>query len=129
MFTNVQIVLMPRVGKSGTGIAIQSDHEVSELAQGDIGSVAKLKDTHTNDTFCSRSEPVQLPPVPFAEPVATSAVKVKTRGDEDKPVVRACSAGALNSRGRRRVSFSLALAALGRELGGPCRASSSSSAS
>jgi elongation factor G len=58
--------------------------EVGELAAGDIGSVAKLKDTHTNDTFCSRSEPVQLPPVPFPEPVATSAVKVKTRGDEDK---------------------------------------------
>ena len=59
-------------------------HEVTELAPGDIGSVAKLKDTHTNDTFCSRSEPVELPPVPFPEPVATSAVRVKTRGDEDK---------------------------------------------
>ncbi|MEE8060885.1 MAG: elongation factor G, partial [Gemmatimonadales bacterium] len=58
--------------------------EVTELAPGDIGSVAKLKDTHTNDTFCSRSEPVQLPPVPFPDPVATSAVMVKTRGDEDK---------------------------------------------
>ena len=59
-------------------------HEVAELAPGDIGSVAKLKDTHTNDTFCSRSEPVELPPVPFPDPVATSAVRVKTRGDEDK---------------------------------------------
>ncbi len=59
-------------------------HEGAELAPGDIGSVANLKDTHPNDTFCSRSEPVQLPPVPFPDPVATSAVRVKTRGDEDK---------------------------------------------
>jgi elongation factor G len=59
-------------------------HEVAELARGDIGSVAKLKDTHTNDTFCSQATPVHLDPIPFPEPVATSAVRVKARGEEDK---------------------------------------------
>jgi elongation factor G len=59
-------------------------HEVAELAEGDIGSVAKLKDTHTNYTFCSQQNPVHLPPIPFPEAVATSAVRVKSRGDEDK---------------------------------------------
>ena len=59
-------------------------HEVAELAEGDIGSVAKLKDTHTNDTFCSQQNPVHLAPIPFPEAVATSAVRVKSRGDEDK---------------------------------------------
>ena len=58
--------------------------EVARLAEGDIGSVAKLKDTHTNDTFCSEANPVQLEPIPFPEPVALSAVVVKQRGEEDK---------------------------------------------
>ena len=31
--------------------------EVERLSAGDIGSVAKLKDTHTNDTFCRRDAP------------------------------------------------------------------------
>jgi len=58
--------------------------EVERLSAGDIGSVAKLKDTHTGDTFCWREHPVRLPPIPFPDPVATSAVLVKQRGEEDK---------------------------------------------
>jgi len=58
--------------------------EIPELAAGDIGSVAKLKDTHTNDTFCRREQPVHLPPIEFPEAEATSAVVVKQRGEEDK---------------------------------------------
>ncbi len=58
--------------------------EVAELREGDIGSVAKLKDTHTNDTFCTANAPLMLPPIPFPETVATSAVVVKQRGEEDK---------------------------------------------
>ena len=58
--------------------------EVPELAAGDIGSVAKLRDTHTNDTFCRRESALQLPPIPFPEALATSAVVVKMRGEEDK---------------------------------------------
>jgi elongation factor G len=58
--------------------------EVDELRAGDIGSVAKLRDTHTGDTFCQRDTPVRLPPIPFPEAVATSAVVVKQRGEEDK---------------------------------------------
>jgi elongation factor G len=58
--------------------------EVDRLAAGDIGSVAKLRDTHTGDTFCLREKPVRLPPLPLPESVATSAVVVKQRGEEDK---------------------------------------------
>ena len=58
--------------------------EVPELKEGDIGSVAKLKDTHTNDTFSLAGSPVQLTPIPFPLAVATSAVMVKQRGEEDK---------------------------------------------
>jgi len=58
--------------------------EVSELRAGDIGSVAKLRDTHTGDTFCLRDAPVHLSPIPFPEAVASAAVVVKQRGEEDK---------------------------------------------
>jgi elongation factor G len=58
--------------------------EVAELSPGDIGSVAKLKDTHTGDTFSRRDRPVRLPPLEFPEGEATSAVMVKQRGEEDK---------------------------------------------
>jgi elongation factor G len=58
--------------------------QVPELAAGDIGSVAKLRDTHTNDTFSHRDAPVRLSGIPFPEAVATSAVVVKQRGEEDK---------------------------------------------
>ncbi len=58
--------------------------EVERLSTGDIGSVAKLKDTHTGDTFCWREHPVRLSPIPFPDPVATAAVVVKQRGEEDK---------------------------------------------
>lgn len=59
-------------------------HEIAELHAGDIGSVAKLKDTHTNDTFSRKGHPVRLPPMEFPDPEATSAVMVKQRGEEDK---------------------------------------------
>ncbi|MGI9041518.1 MAG: elongation factor G [Gemmatimonadales bacterium] len=58
--------------------------EVERLSAGDIGSVAKLRDTHTGDTFCLRDRPIHLPPIPLPQPVATSAVVVKQRGEEDK---------------------------------------------
>ncbi len=58
--------------------------EVPELSAGDIGSVAKLKDTHTNDTFCRKDRAVHLEPIPYPEAVATSGVLVKNRGEEDK---------------------------------------------
>jgi elongation factor G len=58
--------------------------EIPELQAGDIGSVAKLRDTHTNDTFCLAERPIHLDPIPFPDAVATSAVVVKQRGEEDK---------------------------------------------
>jgi elongation factor G len=58
--------------------------EVERLHAGDIGSVAKLRDTHTGDTFCQRDHPVRLPPLPLPDSVASAAVVVKQRGEEDK---------------------------------------------
>ncbi len=58
--------------------------EVAELNPGDIGSVTKLRDTHTNDTFCRKDHQIHLEPIAFPEAEATSAVVVKQRGEEDK---------------------------------------------
>ncbi|MFQ5703329.1 MAG: elongation factor G [Gemmatimonadales bacterium] len=58
--------------------------EVPELHAGDIGVVAKLKDTHTNDTLSTRSTPVVLSKIPFPEPLIVMAVDVTKRGEEDK---------------------------------------------
>jgi len=58
--------------------------EVPTLHAGDIGVVAKLRDTHTNDTLSTRAVPVALPRIPFPDPVITLSIDVKTRGEEDK---------------------------------------------
>jgi elongation factor G len=58
--------------------------EVPELHAGDLGVVAKLRDTHTNDTLSTQANPIVLPRIPFPEPVITVSVEVKQRGEEDK---------------------------------------------
>lgn len=58
--------------------------EVPELHAGDIGVVAKLRDTHTNDTLSTKETPLVLPQIPFPDPIITMAVEVKQRGEEEK---------------------------------------------
>jgi len=58
--------------------------EIAELHAGDIGAVAKLRDTHTNDTLSTKEMGLVLSKIPFPEPVITLAVEVKQRGEEDK---------------------------------------------
>ena len=57
---------------------------VSELHAGDIGAVAKLKDTHTGNTICSRDHQVLLDHVDYPESVISFAIEPKAKGDEDK---------------------------------------------
>jgi len=57
---------------------------VTELHAGDIGAVAKLKDTLTGDTLGDKSAPIQYPRVKLPEPAITFAIEPKTRADEDK---------------------------------------------
>ncbi len=57
---------------------------VTELHAGDIGAVAKLKDTLTGDTLGDKSAPIQYPKVKLPEPAITFAIEPKTRADEDK---------------------------------------------
>jgi elongation factor G len=58
--------------------------EVPRLHAGDIGCVAKLRNTHTNDTLSTREHPVRMPLVHFPEPLVTFAVHAAARGEEEK---------------------------------------------
>jgi elongation factor G len=57
---------------------------IPEIKAGDLGAVAKLKDTLTGDTLGDKSDPTTFPPLKFPEPVLAYAIEPKTRGDEDK---------------------------------------------
>jgi len=57
---------------------------VTELHAGDIGAVAKLKDTLTGDTLGDKAAPIQYPRVKLPEPAITFAIEPKSRADEDK---------------------------------------------
>src|SRR5207244_2168454 len=57
---------------------------VPEIKAGDVGAVAKLKDTLTNDTLGEKSDAATYPAMKFPEPVLSYAIEPKSRGDEDK---------------------------------------------
>ena len=62
----------------------KSQVSVSEISAGDIGTVAKLKQTITGDTFSSSNEKVIFPSIVFPLPVFSRALLPKTRADEEK---------------------------------------------
>jgi elongation factor G len=57
---------------------------VTELHAGDIGAVAKLKDTLTGDTLAEKGLNVTYPPVKLPEPSIAFAIEAKSRNDEDR---------------------------------------------
>jgi elongation factor G len=57
---------------------------VPELHAGDIGAVAKLKDTLTGDTLGEKAAEIRYPQIKLPEPAITFAIEPKTRNDEDK---------------------------------------------
>ncbi len=57
---------------------------VEKLSAGDIGGVAKLAGTNTNDTLCDQATKVILDKIEFPEPAISMAVEPKAKGDEEK---------------------------------------------
>ena len=55
-----------------------------ELGAGDIGAVAKLKETHAGDVLASKDEPVEIALPKLPVPVMAFAIEPKHKGDEDK---------------------------------------------
>jgi elongation factor G len=61
------------------------EHEqVSELGAGDIGAVAKLKETRAGDVLASKDAKISFPPLELPAPVMAFAFEPKTKGDEEK---------------------------------------------
>jgi elongation factor G len=57
---------------------------VDELGPGDVGAVAKLKETRAGDWLASRDEAIEMPRLQLPSPVMAFAIEPKSRGDEDK---------------------------------------------
>jgi elongation factor G len=51
---------------------------------GDIGAVAKLKETRAGDWLAARDEPIAMPRIRLPQPVMAFAIEAKAKGDEDK---------------------------------------------
>jgi elongation factor G len=57
---------------------------VQEFGPGDIGAVAKLKETRAGDWLAARDELIEMPRLKLPAPVMAFAVAPASRGDEDK---------------------------------------------
>ena len=75
-------------GKERVGqlLALQGkEHEqAKEFGTGDIGAVAKLKDTTTGDLLLDHERDIEVPELDFPEPVMSFAITPKAKGDEEK---------------------------------------------
>jgi len=72
-----------RVGQLGQPLGKELE-QVSELGAGDIGAIAKLKETRAGDVLCERQEEVAFAPLDLPAPVMAFAYEPKSRGDEEK---------------------------------------------
>ena len=72
-----------RIGQLLTFAGKEVAH-VDELGPGDIGAVAKLKETRSGDWLAARDEPIELPALKLPAPVMAFAIEAQSRGEEDK---------------------------------------------
>ncbi len=72
-----------RIGQLLTFNGRETIH-ADEFGPGDIGAVAKLKETRSGDWLAARDEPIEMPSIPLPAPVMAFAIEPRTKGDEDK---------------------------------------------
>jgi elongation factor G len=72
--------------KIGQLYLLQGKQQIPQdiLYAGDIGAVAKLKNTGTQDTLCDSSKVLKFKPLEFPSPAYSASVKPKTRQDEER---------------------------------------------
>jgi elongation factor G len=80
---NCRAHVKERIGQLLVPQGKDTEH-ADEFGPGDIGAVAKLKETHAGDVLASREMeiPLKLPPMP--RPVMAFAIEAKAKGDEEK---------------------------------------------
>ena len=62
----------------------KKQQQVEKLITGEIGAVAKLKDTDAGDTLCDERAPIRYPGLMRISSAISFAVEPKSKGDEDK---------------------------------------------
>jgi elongation factor G len=72
-----------RIGQLVTFEGDKTGH-ATEFGPGDIGAVAKLKETKAGDWLAARDEPISMPSIKLPAPVMAFAIEPKAKGDEDK---------------------------------------------
>ena len=58
--------------------------QTDSFGPGDIGAVAKLKETRAGDWLAARDQPVAMPSIRLPAPVMAFAIEPRSKGDEDK---------------------------------------------
>src|SRR5918995_357373 len=83
-----QVTNVTRRAKERVGQLLVSqgkEHEqVDQLGAGDIGAVAKLKETRAGDALADKDRRISFPPLELPAPVMAFAFEPKTKGDEEK---------------------------------------------
>jgi elongation factor G len=74
---------MERIGQLFTMLG-KNQQPVPQVADGDIGAVAKLSLTTTGDTLCAREHPVILPGIEFPKANFSMAIQPQAKTDLDK---------------------------------------------
>jgi elongation factor G len=72
-----------RIGQLGRPLGSELT-AVSELGAGEIGAVAKLKQTQAGDVLCEHQEEIAFAPLDLPAPVMAFAYEPKAKGDEEK---------------------------------------------
>lgn len=72
-----------RIGQLITFAGRDNEH-ADAFGPGDLGAVAKLKETRAGDWLAERDEPITMPPVAFPAPVMAFAIEPGSPGDEEK---------------------------------------------
>ncbi len=80
---NTRAHVKERVGQLLTSKGRESE-AAEEFGPGDIGAVAKLKETRAGDWLADRDEPISMPSVELPAPVMAFALEPKIKGNEEK---------------------------------------------
>ena len=81
--TNVRAHSKERIGQLLVPHGKEMGH-ADEFGAGDIGAVAKLKETHSGDVLAGKDSKVSMPPLGLPGAVMAFAIEAKAKGDEDK---------------------------------------------
>jgi elongation factor G len=80
---NVTRQAKERIGQIGQPLG-KDLKSATELGAGDIGAVAKLKETRAGDVLCNSDRALIFPPLDLPAPVMAFSYEARSKGDEDK---------------------------------------------